>query len=46
MKHLKGGFKENKELTVVQVVGEVGLDEDGDKGLSGGKLEVVHDTWV
>ena len=46
MKHLKGGFKENKELTVVQVVGEVGLDEDGDKGLSRGKLGVVHLTWV
>ena len=46
MKHLRGGFNENKELTVVQVVGEVGLDEDGDKGLTGGKLEVVHDTWV
>ena len=40
------GVKNIKALTVVQVVGEVGLDEDGDKGLIGGKLEVVHDTLV
>ena len=35
--------KDNKALTVVQVVGGVGLD---DKGLGGGKLGVVHLTWV
>ena len=38
-----GKDKDNKALTVVQVVGEVGLD---DKGLGGGKLGVVHLTWV
>ena len=37
------GVKNIKALTVVQVVGEVGLD---DKGLGGGKLGVVHLTWV
>ena len=37
------GGKDINELTVVQVVGEVGLD---DKGLGGGKLGVVHLTWV
>ena len=37
------GGKDNNLLTVVQVVGEVGND---DNGLSRGKLGVVHLTWV
>ena len=37
------GVKEDNLLTVVQVVGEVG---DDDNGLSRGKLGVVHLTWV
>ena len=37
------GGKDINELTVVQVVGEVGND---DNALGRGKLGVVHLTWV